>query len=59
MFAICLASSAMMSSPTWPHRVYRGLHLIWFPRLATEGDLFHWVEHLKFPPGPERESSLP
>ena len=25
------------------------------PRLATEGDLFNWVEHMSLAPGPERE----
>lgn len=27
-------------------------------RLATEGDLFHWVEHLCISPGPDREWAL-
>ena len=29
-----------------------------FARLATEGDLFHWVEQATCSPGRERESSL-
>ena len=66
MFVICLASSGMMNIPMWRHRAapsFPKSERLWMQsdpkpqvlRLATEGDLFHWVEHLCLSPGPDRE----
>ena len=66
MFVICLASSGMMNTPMWRHRAAPSFpKRLWdfgcsraTLRLATEGDLFHWVEHLCISPGPDREWAL-
>ena len=69
MFVICLASSGwwihlcgdIVQHQAFPRARDFGCRATPKPqvlRLATEGDLFHWVEHLCISPGPDREWAL-